>query len=596
MRKNRVSSSLVVFSLAVVLPQISYSKDQSQESKTGSSQGISGDPKERRNRSKKSASDPTISEVGEIRTINGVGNNTNNPNWGAAFTHLQRIAPADYGDGIASLAGSLRPSASVVSNAVAAQGETETIPNPFGTSDILWQWGQFLDHDIDLTDGSPDEPAPIVVPLGDSYFDPQGTGNVVIPFSRAIFDPLTGTDASNPREQENEITSWIDGSMVYGSDEERALALRVGPDSPFLRTSTGDLLPFNIDGLTNANGFVADPTSLFLAGDVRANEQVGLAVFHTLFVREHNRLAQEIAQTNPTLAGDEVFEQARRLVIAQIQHITYREFLPALLGAKALKSYRGYEDGINPSIFNEFSAAAYRLGHSMLSDQILRLDATGASIAAGPLPLRDAFFAAPTILQERNDLDPILRGLASQTHQRIDNKVVSGIRNFLFGAPGQGGLDLASLNIQRGRDHGLASYNDTREALGLARVSDFDEITSDAILAQALAQTYGTVDDIDLWVGGLAEDPLLEQGSQLGLLFHTILVQQFTLLRDGDRFWYERDLSKNDLDRVRKVSLADVIRLNTDIGDELQDHVFYVPDAGPNLKSDSGQKKQRSRK
>ena len=596
MRKNRVSSSLVVFSLVLVLPQISYSKDQSQESKTGSSQGISGDPKERRNRSKKSSSEPAISEVEEIRTINGVGNNTNNPNWGAAFTHLQRIAPADYGDGIASLAGSLRPSARVVSNAVAAQGETETIPNPFGTSDILWQWGQFLDHDIDLTDGSPGEPAPIVVPLGDSYFDPQGTGNVVIPFSRALFDPLTGTDASNPREQENEITSWIDGSMVYGPDEERTLALRVGPDSPFLRTSTGGLLPFNIDGLTNANGFVADPTSLFLAGDVRANEQVGLAVFHTLFVREHNRLAQEIAQSNPILSGDDVFEQARRLVIAQIQHITYREFLPALLGAKALKSYRGYKEDINPTIFNEFSAAAYRLGHSMLSDQILRLDATGASIAGGPLPLRDAFFAAPTILQERNDLDPILRGLASQTHQRIDNKVVSGIRNFLFGAPGQGGLDLASLNIQRGRDHGLASYNETREALGLARVSDFDEITSDATLAQALAQTYGTVDDIDLWVGGLAEDPLLEQGSQLGLLFHTILVQQFTLLRDGDRFWYERDLSKNDLDRVRKMSLADFIRLNTGIGDELQDYVFYVPDAGPNLKSDAGQKKQRRKK
>ena len=130
-----------------------------------------------------------------------------------------------------------------------------------------------------------------MVPTGDLWFDPSSTGEVLIPFSRALFDPETGTDFNNPRQQENEITSWIDGSMVYGSSTERLNELRVGAGSPFLRTSDGNLLPLNTNGLTNANGFVTNPASLFIAGDVRVNEQAGLAAMHTLFVREHNRLA-----------------------------------------------------------------------------------------------------------------------------------------------------------------------------------------------------------------------------------------------------------------------------------------------------------------
>ena len=79
-----------------------------------------------------------------------------------------------------------------------------------------------------------------------------------------------------------------------------------------------------------------------------------------------------------------------------------------------------------------------------------------------------------------------------------------------------------------------------------------------------------------LWIGGLAETPLSEQGSQLGELFQAIIVKQFTDLRDGDRFWYENYLSENELDRVRDVTLARIIRNNTAIGNELPDNVFYI--------------------
>ena len=508
----------------------------------------------------------------EARSYDGANNNLSNPDWGATFEHLQRLGGSDYGNGYSSLAGSTRPNARQVSNNLADQGDV-SLPNGFGGTDFVWQWGQFIDHDLDLTDGA-EESADIPIPSGDPFFDPDGTGTQVLGFSRALFDPDTGTDSTNPREQENEITSWIDGSMVYGSDAERAAAVRDG-DTAYLKVSAGNLLPFNEDSLGNANGFVVDPTTLFLAGDVRANEQLGLTVMHTLFVREHNRMAAILESDFPNASADEVFEETRRRVIGHIQAITYNEWLPALIGENALRTPMGYDDTINPTIYNEFSVAAFRLGHSMLNTHLWRLDANGDQIVDGHIALRDAFFTGPTVLQDEDDLDPILRGLATQSHQAIDPKVVSDVRNFLFGDPGDGGFDLASLNIQRGRDHGVPSYNAMRSALGLGAVTSFAEITSDSDVAAALSSTFGSVDDIDLWVGGLAEDPVA--GSQLGELFQAILVRQFSDLRDGDRFWYRRDLPQGVADEVDNTKLSDIIRRNTSIGAELQENVFAVP-------------------
>jgi len=539
-----------------------------------SPQGIPNDGHNRRNRARgKRNRNRIMIDSREVRTYDGANNNLTNPEWGATFEQLQRWGAADYADDIENLAGPDRPSARAVSNAIADQTEGTSLPNSVNGTDFVWQWGQFIDHDVDLTDGA-EESADIPVPEGDIFFDPNSTGAQVIAFNRALFDQATGADASNPRQQENEITSWLDGSMIYGSDDDRNAALRVS-GTPLLKTSVGNLLPFNTDALTNANGFVTTPESLFLAGDVRVNEQLGLTVMHTLFVREHNRIAAKLLNANPTADQDAVFEATRRLVIAKIQVITYEEWLPVLLGPDALAPYSGYDETINPTIFNEFSAAAFRLGHSMLNEQLLRLDAAGDELADGHVDLKAAFFTGPSILTSETDLAPILRGLATQLHQEIDAKVIDDIRNFLFGLPGSGGFDLASLNIQRGRDHGVPGYNDMREAMGLSRVTQFGQITSDADLAEALFDTYGSVNDIDLWVGGLSEDAV--SGSQLGELFHTILVQQFTALRDGDRFWWETYLTSAERDVVEDTTLADIIRDNTDIENEIQDNVFIAP-------------------
>ena len=504
-----------------------------------------------------------------FRSIDGTGNNTNNPEMGATFTDLRRLLSSDYGDGISTLAGENRPSAREVSNGVATQ--EGSILNPLGTSDYLWQWGQFLDHDIDLTEGvDPPEPADIVVPTGDPFFDPDSTGTEVIAFNRSIFNPGTGLSVDNPRQQENEITAWIDASNVYGSDEERASALRTNDGTGKLKTSEGNLLPFNTEGLPNAGG---DSDALFLAGDPRANEQAGLTAMHTLFVREHNRLAESLSERDGRLSGDEIYMRARQIVGAQMQSITYNEFLPALLGEGAIPRYKDYDKRVDASIINMFSTAAYRFGHSALSPTLLRLDSSGNEIPEGSLALRDAFFNTGAIIDE-GGIEPILRGLAAQAHQRVDNMVIDDIRNFLFGPPGAGGFDLASLNLQRGRDHGLPSYNDAREGLGLARAQDFSDVSSDPEVVSRLSSVYESVDDIDLWIGGLSEDPL--PGGHLGELFAEIIVIQFESLRDGDRFWYTRDLSKEDKREVENTTLSDIIKRNTDIGDELQDNVFFV--------------------
>lgn len=508
----------------------------------------------------------------ETRTIDGKNNNVENPDWGSANSQLLRNVPPkyEYKDDNELPSGADRPNTREISNTVAAQ--EQLIYNDKYATDMVWQWGQFLDHDIDLTGAAdPIEPFPIKIPTGDPYFDPLSTGTQQISLSRSAYDPATGTAQNNPRQQINKITAYIDASMVYGSDPVRAAALRTNDGTGRLKTSPGKLLPFNTTGLPNDGG--PDPT-LFVAGDVRANEQVGLTSMHTLFVREHNRQAGIIHHRVPDLNGDQIYEHARAWVGALIQVITFNEFLPILLAPDALKPYTGYDPSVNAGIGNVFSTAAYRLGHSMLSPELLRLKKNGKPIPEGNLALRDAFFSPSRITNERG-IEPLLRGLARNQAQEVDIYIIDDVRNFLFGPPGSEGFDLASLNLQRGRDHGLPSYNDARLAYGLPPAVTFADITRNRVLRRRLASVYGTVEQVDVWIGGLAEDH--RRGAMVGELFHTILVNQFERLRDGDRFFYRNIFRHYQVKKLEKTTLADIIRRNTTIGREIQDNVFLIP-------------------
>lgn len=461
----------------------------------------------------------------EFRTPDGSNNNLTDPTLGSPFTVLRRIAPSDYADGASAPAGASRVSARVASNNIFAQ--SGSIDNNDNLTSMVWQWGQFLDHDIDLSEAvslaNGGIPFDILVPFGDPIFDPMNTGTAVINFTRAI-----AVDVNGVREQENEITTWIDGSNIYGSSQAQWDLLRTGSGG-LMRQTAGGLLPLDAN---DPNG------ELYIAGDARANEQLGLLAMHTLFVREHNLTARKYASRNPSLNDEQLFLMARRRVIGILQRITYEEFLPALLGPNAIPAYTGYDSTVDPRILNEFNTAAFRVGHTMLPGELLRLNNDGTVAPEGNIPLRDAFFQPTEILQ--NGIDSILKGLTVQPAQEIDAKVIDDVRNFLFfNVPGQPplGFDLAALNIQRGRDHGLADFNTVRTAYGLPAYTAFSDISSDASVVAALTATYSSVDDIDVWAGMLAEDHF--PGAAVGTTLRAIMIEQFTNLRDGDRFWHE---------------------------------------------------------
>jgi len=520
------------------------------------------------------ANEDEQTDLAQYRPIDGRGANPLHPDWGAMDARLLLTkSGTHYADGVSALAGPARPNPRAVSNAVFKQVESK--PNALGRSDFMWTWGQFLDHDFSLTEGNR-EPAPIPIPTGDPAFDPQGSGDKMMHFGRGNFDPLTGTGPDNPRRQINEITGYIDGSNVYGSDVDRANWLRTGEGGHLKVTPTavGDLLPYN-DG-TQGNAGTPEAVSfskdLFVAGDIRVNEQPTLAVMHTLFVREHNWQADRLAHENPQLSDEELYQRARRIVIGEMQAITYNEFLPALLGPGVISDVAHFNPSVNPGIAAVFSTAAYRLGHTLLSPHIQLLAEDGTP-AAEPLALRDAFFEAAPPMLVKLGLEPFLRGVAHQAAQELDNQIIDEVRDFLFGPPGAGGLDLISLNFQRGRDMGLPDFNTVRKDFGLPKLKNFNQISKDSAKVAALKSVYSSIDDIDPFAGMFCEDQV--KGGMVGSTLRAVLVDQFRRSRDGDPYFYTRTLRGNDLAQVRSTRLSDIIVRNTSIR-HIQNNVFQA--------------------
>lgn len=507
-------------------------------------------------------------------SIDGTNNNLTRAEWGSTQEQLLRLARAEYTDGISAVGGAGRPSPRQISNVLSDQGDSDIISDR-NLSAFVYAWGQFIDHDIGLTPTGSSERLDIAVPQGDPYFDPAGTGTQFIRTTRSVFDSTTGTQAGNPRQQINTVTAWLDGSMVYGSDTATATKLRTLQGGRLKIDSSGMLpennstnFPAGTVPLVNDAHRVPD-SQLYAAGDVRANENIELTSLHALFVREHNRWADKLAALNPRLSDEQLYVRARAMVIAEIQAITYNEWLPAILGRDAIAPYRGYNPRINPQLSNEFSTGAFRFGHSLLGDDIEFLDESGRPVA-DEIPLSEAFFN-PSLFDDVS-IDSIFKYLASDPSSELDTKVVGSVRNFLFGPPGAGGFDLVSLNIQRGRDHGLADYNDTRAAVGLPRLRSFADVTRNVDLQQKLSQLYGTVDNMDLWVGVLAEDHL--PGSSLGPTGSRIVAEQFARLRDADRFWYQNTMTGQLSRELQNTRLSDIITRNTALKN-IQSNVFF---------------------
>ncbi|MFN7736433.1 MAG: peroxidase family protein [Pirellula sp.] len=518
---------------------------------------------------------PGVLKPGSFETysVNGTGNNLAQIEWGSTDEQLLRLASPQYSDGISSPGGTNRPSAREISNMVSDQGSSGMV-NQGRMSAFAYAWGQFIDHDLGLTPTGNSEKLSIAIPKRDPYFDPTGTGTKTMSLDRSTVAAGTGTSTSNPRQQLNALTAWLDGSMIYGSDAATAKSLRTMVDGKMKLAGDG-MLPLN-NSQNFPSGtvpmFNGSPTltsdQMFAAGEVRANENIELSSLQTLFVREHNRWATILKTKSPSLTDEELYVRARAIVIGELQSITFNEWLPSILGPNAIGPYRGYNPGTNPQLSNEFATAAFRFGHSLLSDEIGFLDSNGNAMAED-VALSDALFN-PVLLQKFG-LEPILKYLASDSASELDTKAVNSVRNFLFGPPGAGGLDLVSLNIQRGRDHGLASYNAVRTSLGLPKVNGFAEITSDVAMQSKLKTLYGTVDNMDLWVAILAEDHV--PGGNLGSTGTKIIASQFERIRNGDRFWYQRSFSGAMLNEIQRTRLSEVIARNTSLKN-VQPNVF----------------------
>jgi len=513
----------------------------------------------------------------KYRSYDGQFNNVSSlqtANWGAADIILFREMPAAYGssDPKNAMNGVNRPSARKISNVLI--DEPVTVFNTRELSTLVYQWGQFLDHELTLTPTDTIESVPIELPDDEIIF----TEN--IPFTRSEF--RKGLAQNSVRQQINLNTSWIDGSVVYGSDAKRARWLRTLSKGK-MKTSSGNLLPYN-----TINGELAGPidrnapsmkndnggtTKTFVAGDVRAAENPVLLSIQTLFVREHNRICDRLLREGQR-DDEQIYQMARKEVGALIQAITYEEFLPAL--GITLRPFQGYRAYVRPDITNTFATAAYRLGHTMVSDDVLLMDKNCNEVGPGEMELIEVFWN-PQLIKDYG-IDIFLKGAASHDQYQTDTKINDVLRNFLFGNPNDPvrfGIDLGSLNIQRGRDHGLPDYNAARLFYTGRAASRFSDITTNDSVARSLRKLYGSVNDIDLWIGILSEDHI--PGKSVGNTLHEMLRAQFEKLRDGDYYFYQYDpyLPADIRTQIRNTKFSDIIRRNTGLNN-ITANVFHT--------------------
>jgi peroxidase len=531
----------------------------------------------------------------KFRSYNGSCNNLQHPQeFGVAYRPFRRSLAPDYADGISKprvgQEGRPLPSARTVSLEV---------HRPYYKDDakfsvLLAVWGQFVDHDMTATalnhgingtsiscclDNQTVHPECFPVEL--DPFDPYIRYNVTcMEFVRSAPAP---TCCLGHREQMNQATSFIDGSVIYSVEPEVVATLRKmknGELSMYVTEDNRTLLPVSKDLNDGCNREKENEKGryCFLTGDARANENLHLTSMHLIWARHHNFVATKLKALNNDWDDERLFQETRKIIGAQMQHITYNEFLPVLLGRNLMEQFdlcprdsgyfMKYNDSIDPSIANNFATAAFRFAHSIIPGlmKFLAKDSSSPEF----IQLHKMLFD-PFKLYQPGELDRALRGAMDTTIQANDPYFTDELKQHLFQDNSDKkmnlcGLDLVSLNIQRGRDHGLVGYNSWREHCGLKRVSTFKQLQGDIDddSLQNIQSVYRNVEDIDLYTGALSEKPI--NGSILGPTLTCLILDQFIRVKYGDRFWYENpnSFSMQQLAEIRKSSLARIICDNSD--------------------------------
>ncbi|KAK1899682.1 Eosinophil peroxidase [Dissostichus eleginoides] len=533
----------------------------------------------------------TTPNLNKFRTVTSVCNNIKNPRLGSSNTPLARWLPAEYDDAISQPKGRdrtrrfnnfLLPLVRQVSNNILSTTDAGVV-NDREYPLMVTMFGQWTDHDLTFTPFSPSirsfsngincdescentEPCiPIPIPPGDPRL-PTGRNSCIPAFRSA---PVCGSGYSaynfggepKKREQINALTAFLDLGQVYGSEEQLAKSLRdPDSDSGLLRVNTEfrdnrrELLPFHpmqVNMCATRKRVTYDTNArevpCFLAGDDRVDENIALTSIHTLFMREHNRLARQLKRMNPQWDSETLYQEARKIMGAYTQLFVFRDYLPRIVGPdtmqRQLGRYPGYNPNVDPSIANVFATAAFRFAHLTVQPVFFRLDENYRENSRLPtVPLFEAFFTPWRVVFE-GGIDPLLRGLLGRPAKlnTQDHMMVDALRERLFQFVMDLALDLGSLNMQRGRDHGLPGYNAWRKLCGLFQPENQAELAhvlNNAYLARKLLQLYGTPANIDVWMGGVAE-PFV-RGGRVGPLFACLIASQFQRIRQGDRLWYEK--------------------------------------------------------
>ncbi|XP_071090814.1 salivary peroxidase/catechol oxidase-like [Haliotis cracherodii] len=563
------------------------------------------------------------------RTADGHCNNLEHSTWGMASIPMRRWLYPAYDDGVStprqlatSGAPNHLPSARTVSTTVHTPSTDSDLSDDY--THMLMQWGQFLDHDITSTPTQqltqPGNPYLTSVACCRNSFPDGGVSQadldarpqcfpiqVLQPDRNFTFDCMNfvrSVQVENanctvaPVEQLNQITAYIDASQVYGSSQEEQNKLRTFVDGLLKVSSVGttprDLLPEDTANPDSCNQQVPSDYC-FLAGDHRVNENPTLQSMHTIFMREHNRIARRLKQLNCYWSDERIFQEARKIVGAIIQEITYDEYLPIILGTSSMTTYgltvgsgstyaNVYSTTTDASIRNAFAAAAFRMGHSMIRSFMSSFNVAYANV--GQDKLSDTFGNTNLILSATNrHVGHYCRGLVKDCAQSVDGKLSQEVTDRLFPDSDGNSLDLAALNIQRGRDHGLPSYTHWRHFCGVPDVASIADLVSTHTPASVLQlnAAYADVKDIDLFTGGLSEKPV--PGGLVGPTFACLLGKQFEALKKGDRFWFEEDndfvkFTPAQLEQIRNASLSRVVCDNTNTG-SIQPNAFFKAPAVP---------------
>jgi Ca2+-binding RTX toxin-like protein len=457
------------------------------------------------------------------------------------------------------------------------------------------------------------------------------------------------------------IGAWLialnktSGAIVYVQDTDVAA---LDQDNLVLMTTGHAFLDDMAHGVLSgldASGDVSNAAKQalleahFVAGDGRANENIGLTAIHDVFHAEHERVLKDIIATGGMVkqadgsyiddtgrvwTGEDLFQAAKLVTEMEYQHLVFGEFARKL--SPNINAFAAYDISIDASITAEFAHAVYRFGHSMLTEFIDLAGYDTNGIASGSneqMLLMDAFLN-PRAYQSGTTAGEIAIGMSSQVGNAIDEWVTDALRNNLVGLP----LDLATLNLVRGRDAGIPTLNEVRQTLfdqtqmsTLKPYESWDEFGAnllhpeslknfimayarDAILndyggtptgfaswdelqlnnaaAYAIALSDaadkalndsafmmgGNTDfwNIDLWIGGLAEAKVAD--GMLGSTFDLIFASQMINLQNGDRFYYlDRLAGTNLLAEIEGQLFSDIVMRNTGV-QHLYSDIFSVAD------------------